>query len=263
MDDLIDYPLNEPANIRKLRSAARAGADDDVVALGMALAKSGCSHEAAILLRPLRAKWKTHSDAEAGRSALEVQTWYNKTWKHFAQLKQAGKIDQALDLLGDRAPQFWDQPPILMHLGGFAVDQGKLNLAEHIFRRIAYLADRGVPKVNMTAFVYAAQAALLDVLAARGNAVEALKLWRKLEANPGNAMAQQLQGASLMAAAGVHDEALQQVARILVTAQKERKGYSRDVRQEFADNAPDLAHLRKHKDWATMRADPAAFLKSD
>lgn len=262
MDDLIDYPLKEPTKIRKLRAASEDGADEGIIALGMALAKSGCTHEAAVILRPLRAKWKTHRDAEAGKAALEVQTWYNKNWRDFADLKHQGKIDQALALLGDRAAQFWDHPPILMHLGGFAIDMGKLDLAEHIFRRIAYLADRGVPKINMTAFVYAAQAALLDVLSTRGQADKALKLWRTLEHNPGNAMAQQLQGASLMVAAGAIDEALRQVADIIVTAQKERKGYSREVRMDFVDNSPDLESLRTHPDWASMRADPAGYLAS-
>ena len=85
-------------------------------------------------------------------------------------------------------------------------------------------------------------------------------MWRKLEASPGNAMAQQLQGASLMVAAGADDEALRQIAGIIVTAQKERKGYGRDVRLDFVEDSPVLTSLRKHKDWAAMKADPAAFL---
>lgn len=263
MDDLIDYPLKEPSKIAKLRQIAEAsGADDDVIAFGMALAKTGCTHEAATLLRPKRAKWKDRPDAPTGKTALEIQTWYNKNWKQFARLKQAGQRYEALELLGDRAPQFWDHPPILMHLGGFAVDQGKLDLAEHVFRRISYLADRGVPKINMTAFVYGAQAALLDVLSLRGEADKALQLWHKLEHNPGNAMAQQLQGARLMVAAGLDRAALRQVADIILTAEQARRGYSRDIRLEFVENSSDLAPLRKHKDWAVMRTDPVAYVAS-
>ncbi len=263
MDELTDLPLKETTKIAKLRALAEAsGGDDDVIAFGLALAKAGCTHEAAIALRPKRAKWKTHPDEDIGKAALEVQTWYNKNWKQFARLKQAGQMEMALELLGDRAPQFWDHPPILMHLGGFAVDQGKLDLAEHIFRRISYLADRGVPKINMVAFAYGAKAALLDVLSLRGDSEKALKLWRKLEHNPGNAMAQQLQGARLMVAAGESRAALRQVADIILTAEQARRGYSRDIRLEFVENSSDLSPLRKHKDWAVMRADPVAYVAS-
>lgn len=263
MDDLIDYPLKETSKIVKLREVAEAsGADDDVIVFGMALAKTGCTYEAASLLRPKRAKWKNWPDAPTGKTALDVQSWYNKNWKQFARLKQAGQMEEALELLDGRASQFWDHPPILMHLGGFAMDQGKLDLAEHIFRRISYLADRGVPKINMVAFVYGAQAALLDVLSLRGDSKKALKLWRDLEHNPGNAMAQQLQGARLMVAAGESRMALRQVADIILTAEQARRGYSRDIRLEFVENSSDLSALRKHKDWAVMRADPVAYVAS-
>ncbi|MEM7058933.1 MAG: hypothetical protein AAF557_15200 [Pseudomonadota bacterium] len=263
MDDLIDFSLKEPPKIARLRALVKSAQDDDaVIALGVGLAKVGCSHEAAILLRPKRAKWKDHPDVAVCTAALQVQTWYNKNWKQFAGLKQAGDIDAALRMLDGRAKHFWDHPPILMHLGGFAVDRSKLDLAEHIFQRIGYLAERGVPKINMTAFVYGAQAALLDVLSLRGKSKTALSLWRKLEHNPGNAMARQLQGARLMTAAGESREALRQVADIIVTAEQGRRRYGRDVRLDFVENSPDLAALRKHKDWATMRSNPVGYVAS-
>ncbi len=137
MDRLMTFEIAESAEIGHLRAAQHAGVDAQAVSLGLALAKAGCSYEAAILLRPRRKLWKDSDAAEAGQAALQAQAWWNKNWREFAQARQAGQRDQALQMLGDRAVLFWDMPPLLMHLGAIATRDDKLDLAEHLFRRIA------------------------------------------------------------------------------------------------------------------------------
>ncbi len=264
MDRLLNFPLAEPSGIGALRKRAEAGLQDDAahVALGIALAGAGCSHEAVALLRPRRAFWKPLPDAPVAKAALDAQTWWNKNWRTFAQLKQAGRRDDALALLGDRAVSYWDQPALLIHLGGFAAETDRLDLAEHLFRRVRDLAERGLPKMDMTAFAYVSQASLIEVTARRGDVEAALGMHEALTHNPGNAMAHEMQHARLLTRAGLLDDAMGTVAAMLVTAEKARKGYSREMRIDFADEDPDIAPLRQRADWAAMRADPVAYARS-
>ncbi len=115
--------------------------------------------------------------------------------------------------------------------------------------------------MEMKAFAYAADAHLVDVRAARGNFDGALAAYDTLTPNPGNAMAHQIQGAHLAALAGHDDAALSRIAEIIVTAESERKGYSRDMRLKFVDNDPALAALRERSDWAALRSNPKAWLR--
>ena len=67
MDRLIDYRLIEPRIIAELR-AADPRDDAAKSALGLALADAGCTYEAAHLLRPTRAVWKS-GDCSARRKS--------------------------------------------------------------------------------------------------------------------------------------------------------------------------------------------------
>ena len=75
-------------------------------------------------------------------------------------------------------------------------------------------------------------------------------------------MGHEMQEARLLVAAGHVDEAMRSAAAILVTATKDRTGYSKDMRLAFITSSPDLARLRKHRDWKPMLKDPAAYLRS-
>ena len=263
MHRLIDFPLQEPRVVATKRRQHDAAPDDGEAALrlGIALARAGCSYEAALMLRLQRQLWKASPDAPDAKAALDAQAWWNKTWREFAQRSQAGDHDGALALLGDRAVQFWDFPPLLMHLGTFAKAKGQLDLADHIFRRISDLANRGLPKMNMAAFVYAAAANRVDVLLLRGKAADAQRTLAKLKPNPGNAMAHELQTVRVLVANGKDDAAMRSVAAMLTTARKHRAGYSRDIRLDFVDNAADLDGLRARDDWPAMRDNPEAYTK--
>lgn len=264
MDRLIAFPLDDAPGIARLRATVQRdpASDSAATALGIALAGEGCSYEAAVLLRPRRAIWKNTPEADMAKTALDAQTWWNKNWRAFAQLSQANKREDALALLGNRAVGYWDQPGLLMHLGGFAAETNRFDLAEHIFRRVSVLAERGLPKMTMTAFAYAGPAALVDILARRGRPDEALAQLRDLTPNHGNAMAHEIQTARLQVLAGQIDAALETTARLLVTALSERTGYSSSFRLDTADLDPDFAPLREHAEWAALRADPKGWLRA-
>ena len=264
MDRLIDFPLEEPRSISRLRAKTRANIGDDTAqtTLGLALAGQGCTYEAAFLLRPRRKTWKSGPNAPAAKAALEAQTWWNKNWRDFAHLKQAGNREGALALLGCRAIDYWDLPSLLVHLGGFAAETERFDLAEHLFRRVNVLVATGLPKMDMTAFAYVGAASLVEVLARRGKFEDALAQHRVLTPNPGNAMAHEIQLVRLLARTDRTTEAFESTARMLVTALSDRKGYSREMRIECADKEPDLAQLRAHEEWSRMRADPKSWLKA-
>ena len=154
MDRLANFPLNEPRKIRQLRQKYEAspGSAEIQTELGIALASGGCTYEATALLRPTRSVWKSSPKADVATSALAAQTWWNKNWREFAHRKHASDRAGALALLGDKAVDYWDLPPLLMHLGDFASADGKLDLAEHLYRRVQWLAQLGLPKMNMVAF---------------------------------------------------------------------------------------------------------------
>lgn len=263
MRRLQSFSLNEPGHIGKLRQAAARAPEDHArqIAFGLALAGSGCSYEAASVLRPLRAHWKSSEHARAAQAAIDAQAWWSKHWKQFVQLKHAGDKDAALAMLGDRVPLYWDLPPLLMHLGAIAADDGHLDLASHLYARVADLAARGLPKMPMAAFAYVAESALIDVLCKQGNAGAALERHRSVKPNTGNAMAHEMQRAQLLVAVGQFDAAMQQVARILVTARKHRIGYSKTMRTEFIEAAPELAPLRQSAGWNGVLQDPEAYLR--
>ena len=263
MHRLLDFPLQEPKMIAALRRKAAAEQPAAQIDLGFALATAGCSYEAAAILRPLRTQWKSHGSAQAGRSALEAQTWWNKHWKTFVQAKRAGKTVEALNLLDGRAAVYWDLPPLLVHLGDIAKAGEEFDLAEHLYLRVAGLARRGLPGMNMAPFTYVAEASLIDVLLSSGQPAEALKRHRALVPNAGNAMAHEIQHAILLVANGDLDGAIRQAAATLVTAETQRSGYSRQIRKDFIDTAPELAPLRRLSDWQAMLDDPAAYLRNN
>ncbi|MEO0912474.1 MAG: hypothetical protein AAFY59_05720, partial [Pseudomonadota bacterium] len=158
LDGLLALPAEDGPEISALRGAGG-------MALGFALAEAGCGVEAAKLLRPCRKEWGGR--AEQGAAVLAANAWWNREWRGFAQAVQADRVGEALALLGDGARWHWDRPPLLMHLGHVALGAGALDLAERVFARVVYLAGRGVPGIEMTAFAYAGPAALVDVKLAR------------------------------------------------------------------------------------------------
>jgi hypothetical protein len=260
---LQSFPHKEPPNIQKLRRAAAAAPRDydAQIAFALALSRAGCTYEAATILRPLRVHWKSHEGSQFAKHAIDAQSWWNQNWRTFAQLRQSGRNVAALALLDERATHYWDLPSLLMHLGEIAADDGQLDLASHLFQRVSNLSERGLPKMNMAAFAYVSQAALVDVLAKQGDAVAALAQHRAITPNPGNAMGHQIQQAKLLVAVGHLDEAMRTVASILVTATKHRTGYSKDMRMEFVKSSPHLAPLRRRVDWKAVLRDPDTYLR--
>ena len=254
---LLELPLEDTPDIRTLRNdASEAGQ----VQLGLALAGAGCTCEAAALLRPLRGLWAKSPHEEAAKAALAEQTWYNKTWRDVAHAMRAGRHGDALALVGDRAARQWDQPALLLHLASVAREGGDLAMARHLLSRVAYLADRGIPRMDMAAFAYVARAGLIDVLADAGEVDAALDEHRRTEPNHGNAMAHEIQGIRLLALAGRAEEAMEAAARCLVTAREARKGFSREMREDFVTGSPELAALRERGDWPAMFDDPKGWL---
>ena len=118
------------------------------------------------------------------------------------------------------------------------------------------------PKMPMAAFRYVAPAALIDVLRRSGDPAAALAQFRQITPNPGNVMAHEIQHAELLVAAGHLDEAMQQLAASLVTANQHRSGYSKTLRLDFVQSSPDLAPLRGRADWQPMLQNPEAYLRT-
>jgi hypothetical protein len=261
---LQSLPQKEPRHIQQLRRKAEAAPSnkDLQIAFALALSRAGCTYEAASILRPLRSHWVSSERATLARAAVDAQAWWNKNWKAFVHLKRSGKTADALALLGDRVTHYWDLPPLLMHLGEIAADDDHLELASHLFRRVFTLSERGLPGMKMEAFAYVSQAALADVLCKTGDAAAALDWHRNIVPNAGNAMGYEIQQARLLVAAGHHDDAMRAAASILVTAEKHRTGYSRDLRLEFIKSSPDLAPLRRRADWKMLQKDPVAYLRN-
>jgi hypothetical protein len=260
---LLSFPLKEPRTIQTLRRKAEAAPSDAdaQVVLALALNRTGCTYEATSILRPLRAHWKASKDAPLATEAVAAQSWWNKNWRQFARLRHAGKKDAALALLGDRAVQYWDLPPLLMHLADMAVDDEHLDLASHLFQRVFDLSRRGLPNMDMAAFAYVSQSGLVDVLCRSGEPTAALAQHRAITPNPGNAMGHEIQHVRLLVAAGHLDEAMRAAAALIVTASKHRTGYSKDMRMDFIKSSPELAPLRKRPDWKALLRDPEAYLR--
>ncbi len=264
MQRLIKFPLKDTPDVERLRRTAKASpCDGDAqIALALSLCGAGCTYEAASILRPLRSHWKSTADGQLANRAIESQAWWNKNWREFVLLKNSGQQQDALALLGDRSPHYWDLPHLLVHLGDIAAENDQLALASHVYRRVTYLSERGLPKLDMASFAYVSQAALIDVLCKSGDASAALKRHRALTPNFGNAMAHEIQHVKLLVAAGNLDEAMLQAAALLVTANNNRTGYSKDIRLAFIKSSPDLQPLRGRADWTIMQRDPDAFLRT-
>ena len=263
MQRLLDFPIEEPDHIEKLRAKSVKEHEDvaSQIALGAALSLSGCSYEAASILRPLRKHWKLTDASAQAQAALDAQSWWKKNWREFVQQKRAGNKDAALDMLSDRSVHYWDLPPLLVHLGDIAAHEGQLELARHLYQRVYYLSQRKLPKMDMKAFEYVAQAALADILLRSGKPAEALEMHRAVRPNPGNAMAHELQFIKLLVATDTLDEAMRQAASTVITANKHRSGYGKTMRLEYIDQSPDLTPLREHNDWPVMLNDPVGYLK--
>lgn len=259
MHRLLDFPVKDQAEISALRLTTDN--DDQRTALGLALARAGCSNEASYYLRPNRKLWSNGPESDDAKAALAAQTWWNKSWRQIARSMQAGQAEAVLALVADHALLQWDQPALLLHLASIAGDRKDWALARQLLRRVIYLADRGLPKQEMKAFEYSARAGLIDVLASSKDPVAALTEYRKLTPNHGNAMAHELLGARLLALSGQDAAAMVALADILVTARTARKGYSRDFREDFVAHALELAHLRDRADWSDLLTDPSEYSK--
>lgn len=264
MHRLSDYPLEDPPEITELRDkvSRSSGAPSVMVELGLAMTKIGCNYEAASILRPLRSAWKSTPAAPIAKAALEAQTWWNKHGLEFARLKHAGKRVPALELLGARAVDYWDQPSLLMHFSEFLAEDLDYDLSGHLLRRVAKLADRGLPKMDMTAFSYVSRAALVDLLLRQGRMAESRAAYEQLPPQGANAMGHEILGIRTLAAIGELDRAMEATAALLLVAEKKRKGYSRDIRQEFVAKSDDISELRSRDDWSLMLADPRAYLRA-
>ncbi len=257
MHRLFEYPVQDSDEISALR--CDLATEDDQVALGLALAKAGCSYEASHYLRQTRKRWAGGPDADIAKTALAAQTWWNKTWRDIARAMQIHQLEAAVKLISDNLVHQWDQPALLLHLSSIARDREDWPIARHLLDRVVYLSDRGLPKMDMAAFSYAAQAGRLDLLAEASDTDAALANYQALEPNPGNAMAHQILGARLLALAGRADEAMAALADILVTARTARKGYSREIRENFVLSAPELTELRRRPDWSQLLDDPVSY----
>ena len=55
---------------------------------------------------------------------------------------------------------------------------------------------------------------------------------------------------------------MQCLAGMLVTAEKQRTGYSKTMRIEFIEGAADLDRLRRRRDWKKLLEDPLRYSKS-
>lgn len=264
LSPILDLEIEDPRKIERLRAAAARSPDGERerIELGLALGDAGCTYESAILLRPLRKQWKTQPWADRAVTYLAVQTWWNKHTKAFIASRRAGRHHEALALLGDRIPLLWDVPGLLVHLGDIASERGELAVSNHFYERVHYLAKRGLPKINMDAFEYVAPASIIDNLMRAGNAKEALNRHARLQPNPGNAMAHEIQKAVLTTAAGDRDDAMRIVANMLLTAEKRRTGYGKTLRKQFIDSAQELDPLRARPDWTQMLDDPSGYLKA-
>lgn len=261
---LLSFSLKDPRPLQRLRrEAAAAPSDTEVqIVFALALGRAGCTYEAASILRPLQNHWKSTQALPLASEAVAAQSWWNKNWRQFVRLRRSNKEDAALALLGDRVLHYWDLPPLLAHLGEIAANCDQLDLASHLFHRLAHLSERGLPKMNMQAFGYVSQAALVDLMCKRGEIAAALDRHRVIVPSPGNAMAHEFQHARLLVAAGHIEEAMRTVASMLVTAQKHRTGYGKQMRIEFIETAPELGLLRKRADWEGLVQDPDAYLRS-
>lgn len=262
MYQLADFPLEDSLEIAELRAGAEDASStaNAAITLGLALSRSGCNYEASSILRPLRADWKATPAAPEAKAALAAQAWWNKHGLEFARLKHAGDRAGALRLLGARATDYWDQPPLLMHLSEFAAEDLAYDLAVHLLHRVAKLSDRGLPKMDMSAFAYVSRAGLVDLLLRQGNIADACSAYEALSPNSGNAMGHQILGIRTLAAAGNQDEAMEATAELLITAEKKRSGYSRTIRLEFVETSNDLSELRSRTEWPAMLEDPNAYL---
>ncbi len=253
MANLSDLPLEDPPG---LVSARKSGG----VVLGMALARGGCSVEAAFILRPLQKDWSKGDEAALGKAALKAVAWWNKHWRDFARAMHADQFDKAQDILGDRAATLWDQPALVAHLGRLHRVAGNTALARHLFARLEYLSQRGVPKIDMGAFAYVAAAGLIDVLCDEQAYDAALEAYGAIAPNLGNIMAHQIQGARLLALADRSDDAMRALAELLITAEQRKKGWSGQIRRDFVNTAPELQALRSRPDWEGLLKAPAEYL---
>ena len=263
MHRLLNYALEDPSEIAGLREAALQSPDEPaaMIGLGLALAKNSCTYEASQILRPLRVEWKSTPDASQAKAALDAQAWWNKNGLEFARIKHAKKRKAALALLGSRAVDYWDQPALLLHLSDFAAEDRAYDLAAHLLQRVAILSDRGLPKMDMTAFAFASRAGLVDVLLDQELAQEGRAAFEQLPPHAANAMSYEILDIRTLAALGEADRAMKAVAALIIVALTQRQGYSRTIRLDFVASSKDLAELRSRDDWSVMLEDPKAYLK--
>lgn len=264
MLELLTLPLQDSKAITKLRrqTVAAPGDEQSRIALGFELALAGCTYEAANILRPLRSRWKESRFGPSAREAIALQAWWSGHWKQLISLKRTRQYDAVKALIGDRSSRLWDLPPFLIHLGEILADEDEFDIADHLFNRVHYLSQRGLPKMNMNAFAYVSQAALIDVLCRKKDFAAALHQHRELVPNAGNAMAHEILRARLLVFAGRHDEAMQTMASIITIGRQFRSGYSRRLQEQFVAKSTELDPLRERADWQQMVQDPRAYLSN-
>ena len=237
MTPLIELPIEASAELQALRDA------DAPIDLALALGRSGCGYEAALILRPLRKQWKHEPWAAEAQTWLAAQTHWNKQGRTAAALRVQGETLAAEALIAQHEHAYWDFPPALMLLAGTAHSQRQFDRAKHLYRRLIYLATRGVPKINMVAYHYLSAANLIDIQAEQGDPVGALEALRKLEIHTGNRHHYDMLMAELLAMTGDIDAACQLVTKILRDAKK-RSGSTGSGRLKWAETEPRLAPAR-------------------
>ena len=257
MNILLNHSIADAPALVKLRRGKARG-----LALGLALGRAGCGHEAALLLRPIKKSWQHEPVAREINAWLEAQTWWNAQWQVFAAAVNRQRIAQAERLLGGRARYRWDFPPLLMHVGNLAAARGERRLAMHIFRRVLYLVDRGVPKLpGLASFEYGALARLLELQADAGDVAGARRAYATMRHNPGNEVGYRMLGAYLLAKSGQLKPALARIADVMRPGKAKRNGWGKTYRESWLAKLAAIAPLRNHPDWKPMLKNPVAYLE--
>lgn len=237
MTPLSELPVEDSPRLVALRAV------DDPIALARALGQHGCGYEAALILRPLRKRWRDAPWAEEAQQWLAAQTHWNKQGRQAAALRVQGDLFAAESLVSLHEGAYWDFPPALMLLAQIAQSDGRLERAKHLYQRLVYLAQRGVPKINMVAYGYLPAANLIDIQAEEGDPAGALAALRTLDVHTGNRHHYDMLLAELLAMTGDIDAACKLLTKIVRDA-KRRKGSTGSGRLKWAASEPRLAPLR-------------------
>ncbi len=259
--NLLRHAIEDGSRIQRLRTALGPNpSDEDALALAEALAKAGCGHEAAPLLRGRKKIWSKLPWASEAEACLAATAWWNREGRDMAMARQRGEDDLALAILAGHKAYLWDHPPTLSHLVAIARRRGDLELYGHLVERMVHLCERGVARMSMKAFEYMAQADRIEVQALRGDPAGAVQAFLHLKPNTGNRMHYDLRLGELQVMAGDHSSAMRTMAKVLADAEQ-RSDYGRDVRLNWISDSERLEPLREREDWGVMMEDPKGYLR--